>query len=145
MNRPYGVMGGGFRADDIRPYKGYRRDRRPRRSVVAVSIGDEPLSHGVAVTAPLEGSLAGSDGSAAGGGRSDLSEWQRSTIEEGVSRRREGRAPQQDDIRPYEGAGGGFAERINPLPTIHTGGVVIYYCTIFVEECKEYVLALWGQ
>ena len=102
MNRPCTPLDTSpTRAADCRPYGWYCRDRRPRRSVAAVSMGGEPLSHGVAVPAPLKGSRAGSDGSTAGGGRSDLSEWQRSTIEEGVSRRREGRAPQQDDIRPY--------------------------------------------
>ena len=53
-------------------------------------------------------------------GQSDLSEWQRSAIEEGVSRRREGRAPQQEDCRPYDGCGNG---RTKFAPTRGTGCV----------------------
>ena len=40
----------------------------------------------------------GSDASAAGGGESELSAWQRSTDEEGACRRRRCRAPQQEDL-----------------------------------------------
>ena len=39
----------------------------------------------------------GSEVSAAGGGGSELSEWQRSTDKEGACRRRRCRAPQQED------------------------------------------------
>jgi hypothetical protein len=42
----------------------------------------------------------GSDASAAGGGYSELSEWQRSVDEEGACRQRRYRAPQQEIYRP---------------------------------------------
>ena len=41
----------------------------------------------------------GSDGSAAGGGRSDLSEWQRSVEDEGTRAEDIHRAPQQEDTK----------------------------------------------
>ena len=40
----------------------------------------------------------GSDGSAAGGGRSDLSEWQRSARDEGGNAKDIRRAPQQEKV-----------------------------------------------
>ena len=71
----------------------------------------------------------GSDGSAACGGYSDRSEWQRSADEEGALRRRRCRAPQQEakgaaaPVQQYGGVmhGGKAGRALSERPYIYNG------------------------